>query len=459
MTHYDLVVIGSGSGNSLVTRAMADRRVAIVENGAFGGTCLNVGCIPTKMFVHPADLAAMPEHARALGVDLRLDGVRWRDLRDRVFGRIDPASADGREHRHQRSPHVTLLEGRAHFVGDRRLRVVLTGGSEEEITADQVVLAAGSRPNHPPVPGLESVPFHTSDTILRIDEVPRRLVVLGGGVVAAELAHVFGSFGSEVTIVNRSERMLNAFDTTISERFTALARERWEVRTGVEARRIEQTDGGGVRMELEGSGDCRTVEADLLLVATGRVPNSDLLDAAAGGVETDERGVVVVDEHQRTSADGVWALGDVANTFQLKHLANHEARVVRHNLLHPEDLRSSDHSVVPAGVFTAPQIATVGLTEQDAVARGVRHRVSERRYADLAYGWAMEDTTGFAKVLADPDTGLVLGAHVLGPDAATVIQPLVSAMAFGIPAEQFARGQMWIHPALSELAENALLDA
>jgi mycothione reductase len=175
------------------------------------------------------------------------------------------------------------------------------------------------------------------------------------------------------------------------------------------------------------------------------------------GVEVDEDGVVVVDEHQRTSAEGIWALGDVANHFQLKHVSNLEARVIQHNLLHPDDLQRSRHDVVPSAVFSNPQVAAVGLTQRDALAQGLRHVVARQRYADTAYGWAMEDTTGFAKVLADPDTGLILGAHILGSQASNLLQPLVQAMTFGQTAEEVARGQYWIHPALMEVVENLLL--
>ncbi len=457
MSHFDLVVIGSGSGNTLIDDSFSHLRTAIVERGVFGGTCLNVGCIPTKMFVHPADLAASVAESGRLGVDLRLEGVRWRDIRDRVFGRIDPISANGREYRAAGIPGTTLFEGTARFVGDRTLRIALSDGGEETITADQVVLAAGSRATIPPVPGIEDVPVHTSDTIMRIDDVPERLAILGGGVIAAEFAHVFGSFGSRVTIINRSERLLGALDEDLSTAFTEHARRTWDVRSPARVTRAEVTTDGGVRLELSGPGDPGTVEADLLLVATGRRPNSDLLDLAAGGVEVDEAGVVVTDVHQRTSAPGVWALGDVANPFQLKHLANHEARIVQHNLLHPDDLRERDHRTVPAGVFTRPQIATVGLTEAQARRRGIDYVVARQQYGDVAYGWATEDTDGFAKLLLDPATGRLLGAHLYGLDATTVIQPLITAMTFGIPAHEFARGQFWIHPALSEVAENALL--
>jgi mycothione reductase len=212
----------------------------------------------------------------------------------------------------------------------------------------------------------------------------------------------------------------------------------------------------GVRAVLD---DGSQVGADVLLLATGRQPNSDLLDLERAGVEVDGHGLVVVDRCQRTTVAGIWALGDVSNRYQLKHVSNREARVVRHNLLHPDDLVEADHLHVPSAVFSNPQVASVGLTEEQALAAGQAFVVGRRDYGDTAYGWAMEDRTGFAKVLVDPATGLLLGAHVLGADAANLIQPLVQAMTFGQTARSVARDQYWIHPALMEVVENALLDA
>jgi mycothione reductase len=447
--HFDLAIIGSGSGNSIVDERFADRSVALFERGTFGGTCLNVGCIPTKMFVHPADLALSAAHGDRLGVETRVDGVRWPEVRDRIFGRIDPISAGGREWRAHGNPNVTLYESHARFVDVRTLDT----GTGETITADQVVIAAGSRPVIPSVEGLEEVGYHTSDTVMRLDELPARMLVLGGGVVAAELAHVFGAFGTKVTIVNRSRGLLRAEDDEISAAFTAAARQRWDVRLDTQVARVERY-GGAIRAHLS---DGTTVDVDVLLVAAGRRSNADGLDLQKTGVEADEGDVVIVDAHQRTTVPGIWALGDAANRWQLKHVANKEARVVQHNLLHPDDLVSTPQHAVPSATFSSPQVASVGLTERQAGARGIAHVVARQQYGDTAYGWAMEDTTSFAKLLADPATGRILGAHLIGPQASNLIQPLIHAMSFGQTAHEVARGQYWIHPALMEVVENLLL--
>ena len=452
--HYDLAIIGSGSGNSLVTPDFDDKRVAIIEGGTFGGTCLNVGCIPTKMFVYAADMARDVRDAGRYGVDATLQGVRWADVRDRVFGRIDPISDGGRRYRVE-GPNTTAYLGHARFTGDRTLTVDLGEGREETLTADQVVVAAGAHPVVPEVVTESGVPFHTSDTIMRIDALPERLAIIGGGFIAAEMAHVFASFGVHVTVVARSSLLLRHLDTEIAQRFTDLAREQWDVRTGTSVVGLERGDGGaGVRLHLDSTA---VVDADLLLVATGRRPNSAGLGADAGGLSLLDDGRVEVDAWGRTSAPGVWALGDISAPHQLKHLANAEARTIAHNLVHPDELRRLPHDNVPSGVFSHPQIATVGLTEQECVDQGLAHTAYVQAYGDTAYGWAMEDTTGVCKLVADPDTGLLLGAHLMGAQATSLIQPLVQGMAFGTAVHDLARGQYWIHPALAEVVENALL--
>jgi mycothione reductase len=447
--HHDLVVIGSGSGNSIVDSRFDDLDVAIVEHGVFGGTCLNVGCIPTKMYVYPADVAEYVRHAADYGIDATVDKVRWTDIRDRVFGRIDPISVGGREYRADRSPNVTLYEGHVRFTGPRELSV--DGG--EPFGADRIVIAAGGRPAIPQVITESGIPYETSDTVMRIDAPPEHLIVVGAAYIGAEFAHVFSAFGSRVTIIGRGGQLLRSQDETVAERFTAAVRDRWDVRIG-HVITAAQHDAAGVELTLD---DGSTVRGDLVLVATGREPNSDRLDLDRAGIPVHDDGRIVVDEYQRTPVEGVWALGDVSSPFQLKHVANHEAKVVAHNLAHPDDLRATSHKAVPWAVFTNPQIAGVGRTEAECRDAGLDYTVKIQAYGDVAYGWAMEDTTGFCKILAERGTGRILGAHVMGPQASTVVQPLVQAMAFDLGAREMATGQYWIHPALPEVVENALL--
>jgi len=452
--HHDLVVIGTGSGNSIIDDRFDHLDVGLVEHGVFGGTCLNVGCIPTKMYVYPADVAQQVRRAGRYGVDATIDKVRWTDIRDRIFGRIDPISAGGREYRVDRSPNVTVYFGHARFTGTKQLDVARTDGSgTDTISADRIVIAAGSRPIVPPPIEAAGVPYETSDTVMRLDAPPEHLVIVGSGYVGAEFAHVFSAFGSEVSIMGRSGRLLKSQDEAIADRFTELARKRWDVHLG---QKIVGAGGtrGDVYVELA---DGTQARGDLLLVATGRVPNGDRLDLPAAGLPTHDDGRIVVDDYQRTPVDGIFALGDVSSEHQLKHVANHEARVVANNLLHPDAPRRSDHRFVPSAVFTDPQIAAVGRTEAQCRADGLDVTVAVQDYGDVAYGWAMEDTTGFCKVLAERGSGRIVGAHIIGAQASTMIQPLIQAMSFGLTAREMASGQYWIHPGLPEVVENALL--
>ena len=230
-------------------------------------------------------------------------------------------------------------------------------------------------------------------------------------------------------------------------------RRQWDLRLGLEVASAAEQDGEITLTLSDGS----TVAGDCLLVATGRTPNSDQLKLEAGGVELWPDGRIKVDEYGRTTAPGVWSLGDVSSAYQLKHVANAEARCVAHNLAHPDQLHGFNERVVPSAVFTNPQLASVGLTEDEARAGGLRYQAVTQNYGDTAYGWAMEDTTGICKLLADPKTGKLLGAHLMGYQASNLIQPLVQMMSFDQRVADVARLQYWIHPALMEVVENALL--
>jgi mycothione reductase len=453
---YDIAIIGTGSGNSILDDRYADKRAAICEQGTFGGTCLNVGCIPTKMFVYAAEVAQTIRGAARFGVDAHIDRVRWDDIVSRVFGRIDPIALSGEDYRRS-APNIDVY-GRHTRFGPVQAdgRYLLRTDDGAQFTAEQVVIAAGARPVIPPAILASGVDYHTSDTVMRIDELPEHLVIVGSGYVAAEFAHVFFALGVRVSMVIRGSTLLRQYDDTVCERFTRIAASKWEVhthRTVVGA----QNRGSGVAVELDNG---HTIDADLILVAIGREPNGDLLDAEQAGIEVDN-GRVVVDQYQRTSARGVFALGDISSPHQLKHVANHEARVVQRNLLcdwdDTESMTVTDHRYVPSAVFTDPQLATVGLTENQAIAQGFDISVAVQDYADVAYGWAMEDTTGIVKLVADRSSGRLLGAHIMGHQASSIIQPLIQAMSFGLPAHEMARGQYWIHPALAEVVENALL--
>ncbi len=449
--HYDLIIVGSGSGNSIIGPEMDGWKIAMVERGLFGGTCLNRGCIPSKMLIYPADLAEHAQHNDRYGIRTEYHGADWPAIVRRVFGRIDPIAEGGRQYRHS-LPNVDVYEHSAHFVGERELEV----GEGVRITGERIVLAAGARSFVPNLPGLDDVPFHTSDSIMRIAQLPQHLIVLGGGFIATEMGHVFQALGSKVTIVNRGHRLLSAEDIDVSRRFTQVAADRFDLVLGTTVERVYMTSTGvGLRVTCD-AGE-RTIEGDVLLVAAGRIPNSDQLRVHEAGIATDAAGNVTVDAYGRTSAPGVWALGDINGRHQLKHMANGEARVVKHNLVHPDDLHTYDDRPAPHAVFTSPQIGSVGLTEQAAQERGEPFVTITHAYGDAAYGWAMEDTTGFCKLLGDPRTRTLVGAHIMGHQASLLVQLLVQGMHLGNTVDELAGGQVWIHPALSEVVEQALL--
>ena len=456
MKHYDLAVLGAGSGNMVANRQFADWTIAICEEDRFGGTCLNAGCIPTKMLVHPADVVREAQAGPGLGVHTSYDGAGWSRLRDRVFARVDQHEAEGRSFREGQT-NVDVRTGHATFVDDH----TIDDGCGEQFTADRIVIATGSRVNPAPIPGLEDVGYHTSDTVMHLTELPRRLAIIGGGYVAAEFAHIFSSLGTEVTVLQRGARLLQRLDEDISALFTESAAHQWDLRLNAHVGKVAR-DGDVIRVVLA---EGEELEVDELLVATGRVPNSDRLGLENTGVQVED-GKIVVDEQQRTGVAHIWALGDVCNDFHLKHVANAEARTVRHNLLHPDEPVTTDHRFVPSAVFTAPQVAGVGLTSQQAREQGVEHTVGVTAYSRVAYGWAMEAVPGeeskhVVKLLADADPDAerrrLLGAHIIGPQASLLIQPLIQGMSLGSTLSEMSRGQYWIHPALTEVVENALL--
>lgn len=452
--HYDLIIIGTGSGNSIPGPEFDDKSIAIVEKGTFGGTCLNVGCIPTKMYVYAADIAKAIEETPKYGIDATYHGVNWPSIVERVFSkRIDPIAAGGELYRRgPETPNIDVYDMHARFVGEK---TIATGQSGEEmiISGDQIVIATGSRPFIPPVIKDSGARYYTNEDIMRLPDLPKSLVIVGGGFIALEFAHVFSSLGTDVTIINRSGVLLRDADADISARITDICKQRFDLRLSTSVTDVTENSDGTVTLDLD-SGD--RISTEVLLVATGRTPNGDQMDVDKGGIELDGRRIKV-DQYGRTTSPGVWALGDVSSPFKLKHVANAEMRAVKHNLINPDDLHEMPHKHIPSAVFTNPQIAQVGMTEDEAREAGHNITVKIQNYGDVAYGWAMEDSTGFVKLIADRDSGKLLGAHLIGPQASTLIQQLITVMAFDLDVRDVATKQYWIHPALPEVVENGLL--
>jgi len=448
---FDLMIVGAGSGNTIPGPDHAGWRIAIIEKDTFGGTCLNWGCIPSKMLIHAADVAETIHTAASFGITARIERLDWDRLTGRVWQRIDPLAAAGEQWR-QTQPNTTVFKGEARFIGDKTLEV-----NGQRLTAPRVILAAGSRPAIPAIPGLEEVVYHTSDTVMRLPHQPPRMAILGGGYIGAELGHLFGALGTEITLIHRGDRLLPREDEEISQRFTDLYARRFTVFLHTQVQRVRQ-QADTITLDLPVAGRLQQVTCDVLLLAVGRIPNSDLLDVARAGIAVDAQGRVVTNVYHETNVPGIWALGDITSPHQLKHAANAEARTVAYNVAHPTTPRRSNDFAMPHAVFASPQVASVGLTEQQAQAQGGPYMVGKRAYSATAYGWAIEDTESFVKLLAHADTRQVLGAHIIGPHAALLLQPLVNAMRFGETVDQLAHDTFYIHPALTEVVEQALLE-
>lgn len=441
-TAFDVIVLGGGTGRDIVLAAEArGLRVALIERGPLGGTCHNRGCMPTKMLIHAADLAEAVRRAPEFGVDARIDRVRLGALVERVFAQLDEETRE-REAALEASDLVRFYRAEARFVGPRAIEV---GG--EVITAPRIVLAAGSRPVVPSIPGLDGVPYLTSDDALHLHDLPRRLVIVGGGYIAAELAHLYGALGAEVTYVVRGSRLLEREDVEVGERFTQAqaARHRVLLNTGIE--RAERTS-SGVAVVLEGG---ERVEGDALLLATGRRPNGDGLGLEQTEVELGGDGRVLVNERFETSAEGIWAFGDVTAELPLKHVAVRQARLLIDGMFEGR-WRALDYSRVPHAVFSSPQVAAVGATEEELRASGTAYKVGRHELAHTGMGMALAEP-GLAKVLASPDNR-ILGCHIIGPEASVLIHEAVVAMSASGRLEAITDA-VHAHPALSQLLEEA----
>jgi dihydrolipoamide dehydrogenase len=450
MKEYDLIVIGTGAGMNVAANAVSQgMQVAVIDRGPLGGTCLNRGCIPSKVMLYPADVIRTIQEAQALGVHARVEKIDY----DLIMKRVWEIVLDDRHEMEKgvrHSDRLTFYNAVGRFVSDYTMEV-----EGVRIRADQIVIAAGARPNIPPIEGLEEAGYLTSATVFDLKEPPKSLVIIGGGYIAAEFAHFFSAIGVEVTIVGRNPRLVPEEEPEISEHLKRKMSQHMRVHTGFEARRVDVEDGlKTVAAVRQSDGQELTVRGQELLVAAGRRSNADLFHPEKTGVETDEQGWVVVDEYLQTTKEGIWAMGDAINRYQFRHTANYHASLVWQNAF-TEHRHPVDERAVPHAVFTHPQIASAGLTEAQALEQ-YDTLVGYKRYGDTAKGFAMADEDSFFKVVVENGTGRILGAHAIGPHAAILVQQLVYVMyADEGTYLPLARAQT-IHPALSEVTVGAL---
>ena len=451
MKQFDLIVIGSGSGLDVaIAAANYGLKVAIIEKDSLGGTCLNRGCIPSKMLIHSADVAETIDRASLFGINFKEYQVDFPAIVKKVTDEIDSESASI-ENALRSESNPMLFKGTCKFVGDKVLQV-----GEETLIAEKFLIACGSRANVPSIPGLNESGYITSDQALRLTVQPKVLTILGGGYIAAELAHFFGSLGTEINIIQRNKLLVPLEDSEISEQFTHIMSHKYNVLTGYEPIAVSKQSGDfEVAVENVVTKERKMVKSDQLLVATGRIPNSDLLDLEKTGVKTDEKGNIVTDAYLETNVLGVFALGDVIGRFPFKHAANLEAEYALQNLLMPDQKIAVDYAAMPHAIFSSPQIAGVGKTEQQLKAENANYVASKWNYIDSGMGQAIEDRTGFVKILIDQKTLNILGCHIIGTDASTLIHEVIIAMRCGSGSIMNILGAVHIHPALSEIVKRA----
>ncbi|MBI4450828.1 dihydrolipoyl dehydrogenase [Candidatus Woesearchaeota archaeon] len=443
---FDVIVIGAGSGLEISSDAASrGLKVAVVEKGPFGGTCLNRGCIPSKMLIHSADVMETVQKANKFGIRAKVAGVDWKRIIGRVNKTIDEEAAMI-EHGNRQTSKIAVYKAQAKFVGPKQLDV-----GKEVITAAKIFICAGTRPFVPKIPGLDSVPYMTSDEALRLKKQPKHLIIIGGGYISAELAHFYGTLGTKITIIQRSGRLMTAEDSELAQRFTEVYQRRFNVLLNSTTDKVYRK-GKGIAVEVSVGRKKKRITGDALLVATGRVPNSDILNVKATGVLTDERGFVKVNEYLETSVPGIRAIGDIAGVFQFKHSANLEAAYASNNAFNPK--KPVPYQAMPHAAFTSPQVAGVGYTEDELKKQNLHYVKSVYEYKDTAYGASIQDNDGFVKVLADPETKEILGCHIIGTHASMLIHEVVVAMRAGLGVQGILNA-VHIHPALNEVVQRA----
>ena len=455
MKEYDLISIGTGSAISIVEAAIQGNpkvRVAVIDKDEPGGICLTRGCIPSKLLLYPAELVRTVEKAKTFGIDSEIKQIDFKSVMERmrniIHGDIDKIR-QGLSH----SKHVDYYPEAAEFVAPYTLKV-----GKETITAKMIILGTGSKPLIPPIKGIEETGYLTSDTVLAISELPKSIIIVGGGYVAAEYSHFLSSMGAKVTVIGRDPRFIPSEEPE----FSALAQKTLGKHVAIivnhEVRETKLTSAGKkvvVAVNLE-TGKKLEVTADELLLATGRTSLSDVLHPEKGGIETDRRGWIIVDEYLETSQPNVWALGDANGKYPFKHVANYEASIVYHNAVLKRKVKA-DYHAVPHAVFTHPEIAAVGLGEKEAIEKYGADKllIGFYRYEDTAKGEAMDAKDYFVKVIVEQGTTKILGAHIIGPYASVLIHEIIPLMYTQEQSARSIRDSMHIHPALSEVVDRA----
>jgi len=424
-------------------------KTAVVERGPMGGTCLNRGCVPSKMLIYPADIAVIIQEAAKLGVKASVTSIDFQGIMERMR-RLITGDATAQARAVENTPNLKWFRDTGEFISDYTMKV-----GEHIITAEKIFIVSGARPGIPPIKGINSVDYLTSDTVLMLKEKPGSIIIIGGGYIGAEYSHFFASMGTKTTVIEFTPKILPGEEPEISDLLKKEMAKRMEVYTNSEVVEVRQQSGvKTVVTKNRETGSISEFSAEALLVSTGRVPNSDVLKPERTGVKLDERGYIKVNEYLETGKKNIWALGDAIGKQMFKHVANYEAEIAWHNAVHDHKV-PMNYSAVPHAVFTHPQIASVGLKEAEAKQQGYKIMVGKAFYHETAMGAAMGDPEGFVKVIVEQKTGKILGGHIIGPEASILIQEIVNAMVTEDGSFAPIIRAMHIHPALSEVVQQA----
>ena len=462
MKKFDLIVIGSGSGLDVANAASEKGfKVAIIEKDKLGGTCLNRGCIPSKLLIHSADIIEIIKKADVFGITVKNYKIDFQQIVNRV-NKIVNTDSDEIKKGLQASKNPQLFLQECKFIGEKKILIA----NDKIITSDTILIASGTRPNIPNIKGLKNVEYITSNEALSLKQQPKSLTIIGGGYIACELAHFFGSLGSKINIIQRNDLLIPNEDTDISTRVTDIFSKKYNIYLGYNAELVfyDSKDKNGLNktkiinvIAKNKFGNYVKVSSDQLLIAIGRIPNSDLLNIEKSGVKMNERGFIVVDEYLETNIKGIFAIGDIVGKYQFKHNANNEAQYAYNNIVHHDKKIPVNYTAMPHAIFTNPQIAAVGYTEQQLTKEKIEYEKSIYPYIQTGMGQVIEDKEGFVKFLIDKRNRTILGCHIMGTDASILIHEVLVAMRIGKDEGKIDNitRTIHIHPSLSEVISKA----
>jgi pyruvate/2-oxoglutarate dehydrogenase complex dihydrolipoamide dehydrogenase (E3) component len=457
--HYDAIIIGSGQAGTPLSTALAaaGMHTALIERKHVGGTCINEGCTPTKTMVASGRVAYLARRAADYGVhagagDISIDLRKVRERKRKIV----ESFRSGSQSRIEKAANLELIFGDARFAGSttgpRTVEVRSNDGAQRSLSAKYIFIDAGTRASRPKLDGLDDVPALDNVSIMELDAVPEHLLILGGGYIGLEFGQLFRRFGSRVTIIQSGGQLLTREDPDIAQEVAKIFQQDGiEVMLNAKAIRVRQAD-GSIRLEVQQQGHSLTVAGSHLLVATGRVPNSDTLNLAAAGIHTDERGFIKVNDRLETTASGVYALGDIKGGPAFTHISYDDFRIIRANVLEKKNASTSNR-LVPYTVFIDPQLGRVGLTETEARAQKRNIRVAKLPMSSVARALETDETRGFIKALVDAETNQILGAAVLGIEGGEVMSAIEIAMMGKLPYTALRDG-VFAHPTLAESLNN-----